>query len=167
MSATWDDVTTPGWQTEPDGPGSGDDRYGETPGTEQAEVTAVTSDDSVDPELPFACGYRGCKRRFSTQGGMNHHRTLAHGTKPTTKYGKKKAAEKTEPKKKGRPKKEVPGTALAVPEARVKAPQTELLAADSVLSMGVLLEAMFPQGIPNQKIRATVNWVEATQDLTR
>ncbi len=53
--------------------------------------------------------------------------------------------------------------AVIEPKKRTK----ELLVDSTALNSALVLEVMFPDGIPNQKIRATVNWVEATQNLVR
>lgn len=126
----------------------------------------VTNSDGESSELPKTglCGFilddgSKCERFIETTQGMAVHRSRSHGIKGESK-GK---GYKRPGKNKGKARKNVP----AVIEPKTKRPATELLAGNGILNGAVLLEAMFPDGIPHSKIRATVGWVEATQELVK
>ncbi len=122
----------------------------------------ITAPEPPDPALPVPCVNKRCKRWFKNESGMNHHNTVAHGAKPKTSSALKRMNEVKNKKQKAEPKADnLP--AVIEPKKRTK----ELLVDSTALNSALVLEVMFPDGIPNQKIRATVNWVEATQNLVR
>lgn len=112
-----------------------------------------TQTDTRVQEDVFVCEADDCDKTFQSAGGRGSHMARVHGVKGTSRQAKtnrRRNQTKSKAKKQTKPH---------------DAPKTTLIVAEGEFGVDGMLQAFFPDGIPQEKIPVVLKWVEVTREL--